>query len=287
MKAWNCVLIVGVGLIGGSVGLALRSRKLAQKIIGAGSRRSTLEAAHTLGAITEIATDLNSAAAEADFVVVCTPVGQIVEQVRQIALKCRPGTLITDAGSTKAQIVRELEQAAGADLAWQREVRFVGSHPLAGNEKRGPQNATSELFASRTVILTPTRRTRSEDCEVVSGFWTGLGACVRRMEAEEHDRALAATSHFPHLVASAIAASTPQQYVTLTAGGWRDTTRIAGGDPNLWRQIMLSNRSNMLASLDRFAAMLTEWRKALDANDAAELERLLTEAKRIRDAVGS
>jgi prephenate dehydrogenase len=287
MKAFHCVAIVGVGLIGGSVGLALRHRNLAKKVVGAGSRPATLDAALQLGAITAIAADLKSAVAEADLVVVCAPVGHIIDQVRQIAPLCRPGTLITDAGSTKAEIVDQLEQAAASDRAWNREVRFVGSHPLAGNEKKGPQHARADLFAGRTVVLTPTASTRSEDCQTLADFWTSLGARVVQMPADEHDRALAATSHLPHLLSAAIAASTPEQYVTLTAGGWQDTTRIAAGDPLLWRQIMLANRAHLLASLDRFTRLLADWRKVLDTGDAVELERLLREAKRIRDAVGS
>ncbi|MBI3836410.1 MAG: prephenate dehydrogenase [Planctomycetia bacterium] len=286
MKAWNCVAIVGVGLIGGSVGLALRSRGMAIKVVGFGSRRATLETANKLGAITEIAADLNGAVAEAELVVVCAPVADIVEQVRQAARFCRPGTLITDVGSTKAEIVAELEKAA-EEPAWGREVHFLGSHPLAGNERKGPQHASADLFARRIVVITPTPRTRNEDRSALAEFWAGLGANVVPMSADEHDRALAATSHLPHLVAAAIAGATPERYVTLTAGGWQDTTRIAAGDPLLWRQIMLANRTNLLASLDRFATLLADWRAALDAGDAVELERLLTEAKRIRDAVGS
>ncbi len=286
MKTWNCVTVVGVGLIGGSVGLAVRRRGMATKVIGTGSRPATLEAAHRLGAITAIAADSKEAVAEADLVVVCAPVDAIVEQVRRIAPVCRPGTLITDAGSTKAQIVGQLA-AAAASPDWPHGVHFVGSHPLAGNEKRGPQHANAELFVGRTVVVTPISDTRAEDCTAVSDFWTNLGAKVVQMSADQHDRAIATTSHLPHLVAAAIAASTPEEYVTLTAGGWQDTTRIAAGDPLLWRQILLSNRVHLLASLDRFAELMAQCRQALEAGDAATLERLLSEAKRIRDAVGS
>jgi prephenate dehydrogenase len=286
MKSYRCVVIIGVGLVGGSIGLALRKRGIATKVIGVGSRAATLEAAKKLGAISEIAADLKTAVAEAELVVVCAPVADIVELVRQAAHFCRPGTLITDAGSTKAQIVAELDKAV-EEPAWGREVHFLGSHPLAGNEKKGPQHASADLFAGRTVVITPTPRTRKEDQAALSEFWASLGANVVPMSADEHDRTLAATSHLPHLVAAAIAGATPERYVTLTASGWQGTTRIAAGDPLLWRQIMLANRTNLLASLDRFATLLADWRAALDAGDAVELERLLTEAKRIRDAVGS
>jgi prephenate dehydrogenase len=286
MKPLNCVAIVGVGLIGGSVGLALRSRKLAKKIMGSGSRPATLATAHRLGAISDVAADLKSAVAEADLIVVGAPVGEIVGQVRQIAAFAPSGALITDVGSTKAQIVAQLEQFATKDPAWGRGVHFIGSHPLAGNEKRGPEHANAELFAGRAVVITPTHSTRSEDRKMLSDFWNHLGATVLEMPAVEHDRALATTSHLPHLVASAIAGATPEGYLKLTASGWLDTTRIAAGDPLLWRQIMLSNRADLLASLDRFSNLLGEWREALERGDAVALERLLAEAKRIRDAAG-
>ncbi|MEX0677185.1 MAG: prephenate dehydrogenase/arogenate dehydrogenase family protein [Pirellulales bacterium] len=287
MKRFDSVAIVGVGLIGGSIGLALRARKLADRLIGAGSRPETLQTALGLGAITEIAADVTGAAAEADLVVVCAPVGHIVEQVRRIAPHCRPGTLITDAGSTKGDIVRQLAEAAANDKTWNREIHFVGSHPLAGNEKKGPMHADAELFSGRTVIITPTASTTQEVRRSLTDFWTSLGAAVIEMPADEHDRALAATSHLPHLLAAAIAGATPERYVSLTAGGWQDTTRIAAGDPSLWRQIMLANRANVLAVLDEFTTRLAAWRACLEAQDAVELEKLLTEAKRIRDAVGS
>ncbi len=286
MKTWNSVAIVGVGLIGGSVGLAIRKRNPAAKVIGTGSSSRTLETAERLGAVTAVVDKPQAAVAEADLVLVCTPVGLIVEQVRELAPHCRSGALITDVGSTKLDIVTQLELFA-SEPAWPRDVRFVGSHPIAGNEKRGPQHANADLFVDRTTVITPTDSTRPDDCESLRAFWASLGAKVVLMPAAEHDRALAVTSHLPHLVAAAIAGVTPEEYLTLTAGGWQDTTRIAAGDPLLWRQILLSNRANVLAAVDRFEQLLANWRTALESQDATELERLLTEAKRIRDAVGN
>ncbi len=286
MKVWNCVTIVGVGLIGGSVGLAARARNVAKQIVGVGSRPATLDTARKRGAITDIATEPAAAVARADLVVICAPVDHIVEQARRFAPHCRAGTLITDTGSTKARIVGEIEQAA-AEPTWAKDVRFVGSHPLAGNEKRGPQHASADLFEGRTVVVTPTDRTPAEDVDAVSDFWKSLGAKTVQLPPAEHDSALALTSHLPHLLAAAIAGATPERYVTLTAGGWQDTTRIAASDPVLWRQILLANRENLLDALAGFSSRLSEWRQALEHRDAAAMERLLAEAKRIRDAVGS
>jgi prephenate dehydrogenase len=286
MKTWNCITIVGVGLIGGSVGLAARARGIAQRVVGTGSRPVTLEAAIKLGAISEIVTEPAAAVAHADLVIICAPVDHIVEQAQRLAPHCRPGTILTDAGSTKEKIIAGIEKAV-TDPRWGQDVRFVGSHPLAGNEKRGPQHASADLFAGRTVVVTPAASNRAEDVSDVSEFWTSLGAKVVQLSPAEHDRALAATSHLPHLAAAAIAGATPEAFVELTAGGWQDTTRIAAGDPMLWRQIMLANRDNLLVAVDRLTGLLADWRAALQRNDAAALERLLAEAKRIRDSVTS
>jgi len=258
MKKLNCVAIAGVGLIGGSLGLALRDRNLARSIVGFGSRPATLETAKRRGAITEIATDARTAVAEADLVVLCAPVAHIAALARTINPLCRPGTLITDVGSTKRDIVRELD-AALAEPSWNPLVRFVGSHPLAGNEKSGPEHATADLFVDRMVVVTPSENTQTDDLRAVVYLWEALGAKVCEMSPEEHDRAVAATSHLPHLVAAAIAGSTPEEYVSLTGNGWQDTTRIAAGDPALWRQIMLANRDNLSAvPLDRWEGAVTK-----------------------------
>lgn len=277
MRRFENVAIVGVGLIGASIGLAVRRRGLASRVVGVGRRSSTLEVAHQCGAITDRAADLKQGVAEADLVVVCTPVANIVETVERAARACPPHCLLTDAGSTKAAIAEAL---AG-------EPRFVGGHPLAGGENSGPQHGRADLFEGRLVVLTPTAENRPEDVRTLEQFWAALGARVTRMDALEHDRALAATSHLPHLVAAALAGATPEQYAALVATGWLDTTRIAAGDAELWRQILLDNRENVLHALDRFERTLAELRASLRRADGVQLEELLTVGKRTRDALGS
>jgi prephenate dehydrogenase len=287
MKTWDKVAIVGVGLIGGSIGLGLLQRQLARVVVGIGRRPESLREAEQQGAVTSSTCDLAAGLAEADLVVVCTPVGRIADDVVQAATLGPTGSLITDAGSTKAEIVAQVEAAARDNPAWQSGVRFLGSHPLAGNEKKGPLHARADLFEGRVAVVTPTAQTSDRDRRLLEDFWTGLGARVVEMSPEEHDKRLAATSHLPHLVASAIAATTPEEYVTLTAGGWLDTTRIAAGDPDLWRQILLSNRANVVEWLERLERKLADFKQSLAAGRGEELHQLLTEAKRIRDAVGS
>jgi prephenate dehydrogenase len=278
MQKWDTVAIVGVGLIGGSVGLAIRARGLAERVIGVGRRPASLRTARKLGAVTGTSLAIDRGAARADLVVVCTPVSEIVGHVRQAAEHCRTGALITDVGSTKAEIVNQLDGSLG------RDVRFVGSHPLAGSEKCGPAEARADLFEGRTVVVTPAGTTLAEDVERTAAFWSALGAKVATMSAEEHDRVLAATSHLPHLVASAVAHATPAEFLPLVASGWLDTTRVAAGDPELWTQIFSSNRRHVLAALARLQRSLSALRGALKDEDLTRLTSLLTEAKRNREA---
>jgi len=281
MKTWDTVAIVGVGLIGGSIGMALRRRKLAKNVVGVGRRQSSLRAARRVEAVSHTTIDIDRGVAEAQLVIVCTPVDQIVEHVRRAAQHCPERTLITDAGSTKQTI------AAALDSGLARECRFLGSHPLAGSEKTGPQNASADLFEGRVAILTPTKNTRAEDFDSLEEFWQSLGSVVVRMSPEEHDEAMALTSHLPHLAAAALALSVPEKYFRLVGPGLLDTTRIAGGDPELWRQILTHNRANALAALEQFGAKLSALRAALRNNNQEELVRLLAQSKKNRAALGS
>lgn len=285
MAFFDTVAIVGVGLIGGSIGLALRKERMAHHIIGIGRRIESLRAAENRGAVTEVTTDLLQGVASANLVVVCTPVEQVTEFVAAAARACNPDTIITDVGSTKAAIVAACDKAlADSKGLW---ASFVGSHPLAGSERTGVEFAREDLFQGRTTVVTPTENTRPEAAAKIEAFWQGLGSKVVRMSPQEHDAAVAATSHLPHLIASALAAATPAELLPLTATGWGDTTRIASGDTELWRQIFLDNRVNTLKALAPFETVLAELRAALESADGPALAKLLQQGKRIRDTVGS
>ncbi len=281
MMNWNTVAVVGVGLIGGSIGLALRKRVLAANVVGVGRRQVSLDAAKSCGAITAGVLSISSAAADADVVVVCTPVDQIAEHVLEAAAAAPGRALLTDAGSTKAAIVAAVE----ASLPVQK--RFIGSHPLAGSEKTGCEFASADLFEGRVVVITPTNRTKSDVQDAAVAFWESLGASVKVMSPESHDEAVAATSHVPHLVAACVARETPRPDLELTAGGWRDLTRIAGGDPELWTQILLQNREHVLKSLSGFEKTMSMFRSAIERGDHALVRQLLTEGKVVRDALGN
>jgi prephenate dehydrogenase len=279
---WPVVTIVGVGLIGGSVGLALRDRKLAGRVIGVGRSAASLAEAKRLGAVTETTADLAQAVASADVVVVTTGVAAIPGMLDAADAAVRPGTLLTDAGSTKASIVAAWEKRRRT-----RRGRFVGAHPIAGSHRRGPAAASADLFTGRVTVVTPGRATPAADVEETGAFWAALGATVFTMSPAEHDRLLAATSHAPHLLAAALASATPAEARQFTAGGWRDTTRIAAGDPDLWADILLDNAAAVAKALSRIAGATEKMLTALEKGDRRKLVSLLHAAKEARDAVGS
>jgi prephenate dehydrogenase len=282
---WKTVAIIGVGMIGGSIGRALTERKLAERLIGIGRRKQSLDAARKLGCVTETTTSIAQGVADAQLVVVCTPVELIPHHVAEAARHAPAGALLTDVGSTKALLVAESEQLLRERMAG--PLPFVGSHPIAGSEKTGADAARGDLFVGRTVVVTPTAASDGAAVDQIEQFWQSLGAQTVRMSPGDHDAALARTSHLPHLVASALAAATPAELLALAAGGWCDTTRIAAGDPELWRQILAANSVHALKALADFETVICRLRKALEAGDGQLLAEILQEGKRRRDAVGS
>jgi cyclohexadieny/prephenate dehydrogenase len=279
--AIQTLTIVGVGLIGGSIGLAAKRGGLARRVLGAGRQQTSLDRALAVGAIDEAFLDVAAAVHQADFVVFCTPVDRIVEQVIALAPGCSKGALLTDAGSTKAAIVRGIEDRLPPDVA------FIGSHPIAGSEKRGPEHARADLFQGRVTVVTPTPRTDAGVLGRAIQFWEALGSTVWKMSPEDHDQALALTSHLPHLVASALVGLLPPPLDFLVGTGFRDTTRIASGDPEVWTGIFLQNRKMMIDAVDQMQGRLIGFKQALLAADREKLDALLAQAKRIRDALGT
>jgi len=279
---WPCVAIVGVGLIGGSVGLALKARRLSSRVIGVGRTQASLDEARQRGIVDDTTTDLAAGVATADLVVVASTVSSIGPLLDAIDAAARPGTLLTDAGSTKGSIVSRWERRRK-----RRRCRFVGAHPIAGSHRRGPVAADAGLFDGRVAVVTPAKATPPADAEEVAGFWSSLGSTVFLMPPKDHDRILAATSHAPHLIAAALAAATPADVTRFTAGGWRDSTRIAAGDPGLWADILLDNAIEVTRALTRVRRISERLVAALEAGDRKTLLELLERAKERRDAVGS
>ena len=190
-----------------------------------------------------------------------------------------PGLVIVPPAPHGDDILSALELLA--------QVAFVGSHPMAGSEKTGPAHAQADLFEGRVAVVTPSRQTSTEAVDQVERFWRQLGSQVVRMSPKDHDRSVAAISHMPHLVASALAAATPEEELQLASTGWLDTTRIAGGAPELWRQILVDNRSGVLKSLDKFEKVLASFRRALERQEHEQLLQLLEAGKQRRDSLGN
>ncbi|MDB5350978.1 MAG: prephenate dehydrogenase [Planctomycetota bacterium] len=268
---------MGVGLIGGSVGLALRARGLADRVVGVGRDPARLALAKKLGAIDDIAPDLVRGVVQADVAVVCTPVSQIAEECLRIAAAGPEGLLITDAGSTKSAIVRAVEADPRA------RSMFCAAHPIAGSERHGVASARADLFEGRAVVLTPTDRTPSDRLRRATAFWRALDAQVLTMRPDRHDAALALTSHLPHAVASALAGAIPVEMLPLAGGAYRDVTRVAASDPSLWTEIFLANRGSMVAALAAFRSRLEMFSRLLAEGDSAGLVAWWNEAKAIRD----
>jgi prephenate dehydrogenase len=276
------VTIIGVGLIGGSVGLAAKTRGVARRVVGVDRSPEVLKKAEAVGAIDAGTAELAEGVREADLVVACTPVDTIAGVILAAAPHARAGTLFTDAGSTKQQIVMDLARRLPQHVA------YVPAHPLAGSEKAGPEHGRADLFVNRTTVLIVGRFAAEWDRTAAVGrFWEALGSRVTLMNADEHDRVLAFTSHLPHAVASAVAGATQKEWLNLTAGGFRDVTRVAAGDPGLWTAIFQANKEGVLAALAAFGDRLSEFRRLLESGDRAGLERWLTEGKQVRDALGT
>ena len=278
---FDSLAVVGVGLIGGSVGLAAKARAATRRVVGIGRNPDTLARAQELGAVDEFTTDLAAGVRSADVVVFCSPVDLIARQVREAAGYAMPGALFTDAGSTKGTIVRDL------DGHLPDHVRFVGAHPLAGSERQGAEHASADLFAGRVCVLTPTASSDPKAVERARLFWQALGCEVKTLTPEEHDLALATTSHLPHLLASLLAGQLPDKWRPFAATGFRDTTRVAAGDPALWTAIARENALALSHALERFDEGLQQLRRAVLNRDEDALTDILAAGKKVRDALGS
>jgi len=276
---FGTVAIVGVGLIGGSLGMALKGRRLAQRVVGIGRSRERLDKAVALGAIDLGMTELARGVAEADMVVLCTTVGHIVETLSGVLETVRPGAVVTDVGSTKGAIAR---RAAGFPF-------FAGGHPMAGSEQTGVEAATPLLFEEATWAVTPVEETDPGALRTVERLAREVGATTLTLTPDAHDAMLAVTSHLPHVLASSLmrqAAATQRvhpQTQRLTAGSFADGTRVAASPPAIWRDVCLTNREALLAALHGFRVELDELEKAVSSGDAARIEAFFAagaEAKR-------
>jgi prephenate dehydrogenase len=275
--------VIGVGLIGGSFGLALKAAGLCGRVVGAGRSAANMELAVARGAIDAFETTAAAAVRDADLVLVASPVAQFEKIFLEIGPVLGSDALIMDAGSTKRDVVAAARKGLGSRIA-----RFVPAHPIAGAENSGAGAASAELFRDRRLVLTPLEENSAQDVDTVAGLWGALGARVSRMTPEEHDAVFAAVSHLPHLLAYALvgefaARADAAQLFGYAAGGFRDFTRIASSHPEMWRDICIANGDRLLRELSLYEKKLQEVGEMLQKKDAAALEKLFTDARAARE----
>jgi len=278
------LVVVGVGLIGGSFALALKAAGGVRRAVGVGRSRANLGQALAMGAIDDVADDLAAAVDGADFVLVTTPVGAMPDVFARIAPKLAPDAVVTDGGSTKQTVVAAARAALGARVA-----QFVPAHPIAGSDASGAGAATATLFQDREVILTVLPETAPEAVARVRSAWQACGARVTEMTPRDHDAVLAAVSHLPHLLSYALvhelaARADAAQLFAHAGTGLRDVTRLAASHPEMWRDICVANREALLGELRRYQDMLAELGALLEQSDGAGLERLFEAARAARRA---
>lgn len=272
----QCVVVIGVGLIGGSIAAALKSRIPDCRVIGIGRDAERLNAARAAGLLDEFSTSVEANSIPSDsLIVVCLPVDQIAASVRSLTALTLSGSVITDAGSIKSPILRELAADTEAML------RFVGSHPIAGSEQTGWEHASPDLFINRVCVVTP-ESSMATNVDRVSAFWQSIGCEVRRMSAAEHDQMLARTSHLPHLMAIATTLCAHPDQLEFVGTGFRDTTRIAAGSPDIWTPILCGNSTYVADAIREAESVLATLRRAIESADASGLRSQLESAATLR-----
>lgn len=280
---WKKITIVGIGLLGGSLGMAIKRRRLAARVEGYARRPATVAECRKLKALDRATLDLLSAVADADLVILCTPLAQMRSLVKEMLPALKRGAIVTDVGSVKASVVEELES-----LVARAGGHFVGSHPMAGGEKSGVSAARADLFENAVCVVTPTRKSKPAVVSELEEFWEAVGARLILLSPQQHDALVARSSHLPHTIAATLAAGVlnpkhPFPQTQLCATGFRDTTRVASGSPEMWRDIALANRRNLNRSLDGFVADLRKFQAALRRGDAKAVEKFFATAKLRRD----
>ena len=282
MPPMEKLVLVGAGLIGGSFSLALRRAGAVRTVVGVGRSAASMAEAKRLGIVDEVAKDF-SCAADASLVMLAMPVGQTQAVLRALAPQLGPATVVTDAGSTKRDVVEAARAELGAALP-----RFVPGHPVAGTEHSGPKAAFAELYRGRKVVLTPIEQTELAAIALVREAWLACGAQVYELPPGVHDQVLATVSHLPHLLAFALVDQVAgevnaAQLFSYAAGGFRDFTRIASSHPEMWRDICLANRAALLREMSKFESQLAGLRRALEDADGAALEGVFSRARAARN----
>lgn len=277
MKLFNKVAIIGVGLIGGSIALGLKKKKLSYEVIGISRHKKTLLLAKKRGAIDRGSQQINIIK-DADLVILATPINTMIKLVPLILKVIKPECVVSDVGSTKQEIVSKLDKVFP---------HYVGSHPLAGSEKRGIIHSCPDIFKGSLCILTPTKNTSYDALVKIKRLWSELGANVVFLPADTHDKILSFISHLPHIVAFSLIGIIPKKYLKFASTGLKDTTRIAASDSQLWTDIFLSNQRNMLKTIELLRENLSKIKSVINKGDREQLIKILREAREKRDRLNS
>ncbi len=283
MSHWKKVTLVGVGLLGGSIGLALRQHGLAQRVVGYVRRAAAIAECEKAGAVDQAGTDLRRAVEGADLIILCTPIAQMAALTAEMLPALTRGALVTDVGSVKGSVMAELEPLLSDSGA-----QFVGSHPMAGAEKMGVLHARANLFEKAICVITPRPATPADQVGRLEAFWQSIGGIPLRLSPEEHDELVSRSSHLPHVVAAELANYIlspihPREQALLCANGFRDTTRIASSSPEMWRDICLANRKNLSRVLGVFIEDLQEFQLALEQADTKTVQEFFIQARQRRE----
>ena len=278
---FGTVTIVGVGLIGASLGLALKQAGVVTKVLGVGRSKENLDQAQKMGAIDGVV-DLVDAAKQSDVIVLCVPVAQMRAAFEAIEPHLESKTMITDAGSTKGDVILAAKAVLG-----KKACQFVPAHPIAGGAQHGAGAAKADLFQGKQTIVCPIQENSPEDTALIVGFWESVGSVVKKISNVQHDAIYAAVSHLPHILSYALMASVVNsedvdQKLSHVGAGFKDFTRIAASSPEMWRDICLGNRTAILKELDQYLLIVNHMRKLISENDGAGLEKLFNKASKAR-----
>jgi prephenate dehydrogenase len=279
---FGIVTIIGTGLIGGSIGLGLKERRLAKLIIGVGHRKPSINKALKMKAVDEGTTDIEKSVSQADIVILATSVDLIPDLARKAIPLMKKSAILTDVGSTKGYIVSQISKDI-KDRCGRNNLNFIGAHPLAGSEQRGIESARPDLFEDSVCVLTPTDLSSKRCVEKISNMWKALGAKISILKPHVHDEIVAFTSHLPHLIASELTNVVDEKHWKFGANGLRDTTRIASGDPKLWLSICKQNRVKIIEALQCFSEETKSMLRDMEEENDNKILNRLKKAKALRD----
>lgn len=279
---FGTVAIIGTGLIGGSIGLGLKKKRLARLVIGVGHRKASIDKAVQIKAIDEGTIDIKKSVSHADIVILATSVDLIPRLARKVIPLMKRSAILTDVGSTKEYIVSQITKDI-KDICGRNNLNFIGAHPLAGSEQRGIESARPDLFEGSVCVLTPTNLTSKRYVEEIADMWKALGAKISILKPHVHDEIVAFISHLPHFVASGLTNVVDRKYWKFGANGLRDTTRIASGDPELWLNILKQNRERIIEALRCFSNEMESVLRDMEEKNDDEILKRLKKAKTLRD----